>query len=70
MIVWALFSYVARGCKGLLGWYKALFSTFARLTEGRGAKLFGQCPYRTNTFQKGASLTLCIEFHACSALYS
>ena len=24
---------------------------------GVGLKLFGQCPYRTNTFQKGASLT-------------
>ena len=33
-------------------------SIFARLTEwGGGLKLFGQCPYRTNTFQKGASLT-------------
>ena len=31
------------------------FSTFACLTEG-GLKLFGQCPYRINTFQKGASL--------------
>ena len=35
------------------------FSMFARLTEGGGAlKLFGQCPYRTNIFQKGASLIL------------
>ena len=25
--------------------------------EGGGLKLFGQCPYRTNTFKKGASLT-------------
>ena len=32
------------------------FFTFARLTEGGGLKLFGQCPYRNNTFQKGASL--------------
>ena len=44
------------GCKGLPGWFGALFSTFARLTEEGGLKLFGQCPYRTNTFQKGASL--------------
>ena len=33
-----------------------IFFTFARSTEGGGLKLFGQCPYRTNTFQKGASL--------------
>ena len=26
--------------------------------RGGGLKLFGQCPYRTNTFQKGASLTV------------
>ena len=46
------------GCKGLPGWLGPLFSTFARLTEGGGGlKLFGQCPYRTNTFQKGTSLT-------------
>ena len=34
------------------------FSTFARLTEGGMGvlKLFGQCPYRTNTFHKEASL--------------
>ena len=32
-----------------------IFFTFARSTEGGGLKLFGQCPYRTNTFQKGAS---------------
>ena len=31
------------------------FSRFSRLKEGGpgGLKLFGQCPYRTNTFQKG-----------------
>ena len=35
------------------------YPTFARLTGGRGSlKLFGQCPLRTNTFQKGASITL------------
>ena len=64
------------GCKGLPGWFGALFfpglpggvracqdglrhffSTFACLIEGgRGSKAIGQCPYRTNTFQKGASL--------------
>ena len=44
------------GCKGLPGWFGALFSTFALLTEGGGVpKLFGQCSFRTNTFQKGAS---------------
>ena len=37
------------GCKGLPGWFGALFSTFARLTEGGGLKLFVQCPYKTNT---------------------
>ena len=42
----------ARQANGLV------FSEFARLTEGgRGLKLFGQYPYKTNTFQKGASLT-------------
>ena len=54
---------IAQLCKRLSGWFGALFSTFARLTEGqggRGLKLFGQCPYRTNTFQKGASLHLWI----------
>ena len=42
------------------------FSTFDRLTEGVGGlKLFGQCPYRTNTFQKGASLRI-----VCSANFA
>ena len=45
-------------CKGLPGWFGALFfSTFARFTErGGGLKLIRQFPYRTNTFQKGAFL--------------
>ena len=36
-----------------------IFSRIAGSTEveGGGLKLFGQCPYRTNTFKKGASLT-------------
>ena len=35
------------------------FLTFVRLMEGRGSlKLFVQSPIRTNTFQKGASITL------------
>ena len=46
----------AQGCKDLSGWFGALFSTFACLTKGVGLKLFKQYPYRTNTFQKGASL--------------
>ena len=56
----ARFPTFAQGCQGLPEWLGALFSTFARLTEGGrgGLKLFGQCPYRTNTFQKGASLSL------------
>ena len=29
----------------------------ARLTVGGGLRLFGQCPYGHNTFQKGDSLT-------------
>ena len=33
---------------------------------GGGRKLFGQCPYKTNSFQKGASLTgttlICLPF--------
>ena len=34
------------------------FPRCPRLKGGRGVlNLFGQCPYRTNTFQKGASLT-------------
>ena len=48
-----------RGCKGLPGWCGALFSPRLPVWQrgsGRGMKLFGQCPYRTNTFQKGASL--------------
>ena len=32
------------------------FPTFACLAEGGGLKLFCQCPNRTSTFQKGASL--------------
>ena len=54
-MVWGTFSRVCPGCKGLPGWFGALF--FPRLPFWhRGLKLFGQCPYRTNTFQKGASL--------------
>ena len=41
-----------RACLDGLGRF---LSTFAGLTEGGGLK---QCPYRTNTFQKGASLTM------------
>ena len=42
------------------GFEHFFFSTFARLTErgGEALKLFGQCPYKTNIFQKGASLIL------------
>ena len=48
-----------RACQDGFGHF---FSTFARLTEegrggGGGLKLFGQYPYRTNTFQKGSSLS-------------
>ena len=43
-----------KACQDGLGHF---FSTFARLTEGKGLKLFGQWPNRANTFQKGASLT-------------
>ena len=42
-----------KACQDGLGHF---FSIFARLTQGGGLKLFGQCPYRTNIFQKGASL--------------
>ena len=56
----------AWGCKGLSGWFGALFSTFARLTEGGGLKLFRQCPYRTNTYQKGASLFMNVFYHLSS----
>ena len=46
-----------KGVKVCQEGFGALFSTFARWTEGGGGlKLFGQCPCRTNTFQKGASL--------------
>ena len=55
----ALFSHFARGCKGLSGWFGAFFPHICRLTEGGGClKLFWQCLYRTNTFQKGDSLNL------------
>ena len=46
------------GCKGLPRCLGHFFPTFARLTEGGCLSLIGQCPYRTNTFQKGAYLTL------------
>ena len=48
-----------KACQNGLGHF---FPTIARLTEGgrAGLELFGQYPYRTNTFQKGASLTLFI----------
>ena len=45
----------------------------ARLTLGGGLKLFGQCPYGHNTFQKGASLsndrnmTLCVDLAVSTA---
>ena len=45
------------GVKACQDGLEHFFSTLARLTErGGGLKLFWQCPYRTNTFQKGASL--------------
>ena len=47
------------GVKGLAGMVWGTFFhvwLFHRGGEG-GLKLFGQCPYWTNTFQKGASLT-------------
>ena len=52
---------------------------FARLTEGGGQKLFGQCPYGNNTFQKGASLGCVISsfvlmqllnYPVCSCVYN
>ena len=53
MVKGTFFPMFARGTKGLLGWFGALFSTFACLTEGGGGEaeerggleLFGQCPY-------------------------
>ena len=52
------FPHVAQGCKDLPGWFGALFFPHLPVWQrGGGLKLFGQCPYRTNTFQKGASLT-------------
>ena len=37
-MVWDTFFHVAQGCKGLPGWFGALFSTFACLTKGGGSK--------------------------------
>ena len=42
-----------KACQDGLGHF---FPMFACLTEGGGAKLFGQCPQRTDTFQQRASL--------------
>ena len=56
----------ARWCKGLPGWFGALFFHVCPFDRGGGGlKLFGQYPYRANIFQKVASLTsstLCSEF--------
>ena len=64
MVLSTFFPMFARGAGGVRACQDCLehfFSTFACLTEGGGGlKLFGQCPYRTNTFQKGAS-SLIIE---------
>ena len=42
--LWHFFSTFARGCKGLPGWFGALFSMFARLTEGGGSKAIRAMP--------------------------
>ena len=46
--------------KDLPRWFGALFFHVCPFDRGGrgGLKLFGQCPYRTNTFQKGDSLNL------------
>ena len=60
------------GPTGLPGWFGALFSTFANLTEGGGRgglKLLRQCPYGGNTFQKGASLVACILYNLAEPFF-
>ena len=53
--IWAIghciFPMFVRGCKGMPGWFGALFFTFARLTEGGGSKAILQCAYRNDKFQ-------------------
>ena len=44
-----------------ISWFGALFFHICPFDRGVavcGLKLFGQCPYRINTFHKGASLTV------------
>ena len=54
------FPTLARGCKCLPGWFGALFFLhICPFDRGGGClKIFGQCPYRTNTFQNGAFLRI------------
>ena len=56
MVLGTFFPQLPRGVRACQDGMGHFFSTFARLTEGGGLKLFGQCPYRTKIFQKGASL--------------
>ena len=59
-MVWSTFCpHLPGGVKACQDGLQHFFPTFARLTEGRGGDLFGQCPSRINTFHKGASLILC-----------
>ena len=58
-MAWSTFPAFVWGCKGLPGWFGVPFFPHLPFWQrGGGLKLFGQCPYRTNTFQKGASLNL------------
>ena len=42
--LWHFFPTFARGCKGLPGWFGAIFFTFARFTQGGGAKAIWAMP--------------------------
>ena len=58
MVRGTFFPCLPRGVRACWDGWEHFFSTFARLTEGRGGglKLYEQFPYRTNTFQNGAPL--------------
>ena len=59
-MVWGTFSHIAQGCKGLPGWFRALFSSLPVWQRGGGLKLFGQCHIEPTHLKKGLPLVILI----------